>query len=210
VTFASAVFLLAVAAPPADLSATGIVIGSGHQSSTAVVRSAGQSRVVTVGDAAFGGRVTAIAWTGVSIDFDGNAVEVRVRPPSPRSAPVVPPSAAPAARADASSTSKTMSREEVQRRVLDESPKILAETAVTPVTENGRVSGLALTRIPGGANLLTDAGLQAGDVLTEINGTAIDGLPTLINLYSKLQGEREIRAVVQRNGQPVTLSVRLR
>jgi general secretion pathway protein C len=201
------VFLLAAAVAPPDLAATGIVVGSSPQTSVAILRTSGQSRVVKIGESAFGGRVTDIAWSGVSMDFGGDPVEVRVRARR-KEAPAPVRAASPVATgADAS---RTMTRDEVMRRVSEESPRILAETAVTPVTDNGRVQGLALTRLPAGSSLLTDAGLQAGDILTEINGTAIDGLPTLIGLWTRLQGERDIRAVVQRNGRPVSLSIRLR
>jgi type II secretory pathway component PulC len=63
--------------------------------------------------------------------------------------------------------------------------------------------------VPDGT-LLTDAGLQAGDVLTRINDTTIDGLPTLIALWPRLQGARELSATVLRNGQPVSLTISLR
>jgi S1-C subfamily serine protease len=71
------------------------------------------------------------------------------------------------------------------------------------------VAGLALTRIPD-QSLLTDAGLQAGDVLTEVNGTAIDSLASLMALYPRLQGASEVSAVVLRNGQPVRITVTLK
>jgi hypothetical protein len=38
----------------------------------------------------------------------------------------------------------------------------------------------------------------------------IDSLATLIGLWPRLQTERDIRAVVLRNGQPVALTVHLR
>jgi general secretion pathway protein C len=203
------VLLLAAAVAPPDLAATGIVVGTTPQTSVAILRTGGQSRIVKVGETAFGGRVTAIAWSGIALDFDGEAVEVRVRARSKEQATRARASQPAAVGADGGAA-KTMTRDEVMRRVSEESPRILAETAVTPVTENGRVQGLALSRLPAGSSLLSDAGLQAGDVLTEINGTAIDGLPTLIGLWTRLQGEREIRAVVQRNGRPVALTVKLR
>jgi type II secretory pathway component PulC len=75
--------------------------------------------------------------------------------------------------------------------------------------DQGRVAGLALTRVPE-SSLLTDAGLQPGDVLTELNGTAIDGMASLMALYPRLQTESELQAVVLRNGVPVRLTVSLR
>jgi len=102
-----------------------------------------------------------------------------------------------------------MERVEVQRRLGDEIPRILAETAVMPVLEDGRVVGVQLARLPEGS-LLTDAGLRAGDVITHINGTEIDGMATLVGLWPRLQTASELRAVVVRNGQPVSLLVSLR
>ena len=75
--------------------------------------------------------------------------------------------------------------------------------------EDGRVVGVQVTRMPEGS-LLTDAGLRAGDVLTQINGTQIDGMGTLIGLWPRLQTATELRAVVVRNGQPFSLLVSLR
>jgi type II secretory pathway component PulC len=102
-----------------------------------------------------------------------------------------------------------MERREVDRRLSVEIPRILAETTVVPVMEDGHVSGLTLTRIPEGT-LLTDAGLRPGDVLTEINDTRIDGMGTLIGLWPRLQNATELRATVMRNGQRVPLTIILK
>ena len=66
-----------------------------------------------------------------------------------------------------------------------------------------------ITRMAEGT-LLSDAGLRAGDVLTRINGTDIDGMATLIGLWPRLQSATELRATVLRNGQPFSLVVSLR
>ena len=86
---------------------------------------------------------------------------------------------------------------------------ILADTAIAPVMEEGRVVGVQLTRVPEGS-LLTDAGLRTGDVVTRINDTEIDGMATLIGLWPRLQNATELRAVVLRGGQPVALRLTLR
>jgi type II secretory pathway component PulC len=102
-----------------------------------------------------------------------------------------------------------MDRRQVQMRLGEEMPRILADTAIAPVMEDGRVVGVQLTRVPEGS-LLTDAGLRAGDVLTRINGTQIDGLATLIGLWPRLQNASELQAVVLRSGQPFSLRIALR
>jgi type II secretion system protein C len=200
----------ATASAPADLQAVGVVMSAQPEKSVAILRSGGHTRVVTVGDAAFGGHVTAIAAGLVSLDFGGDRVDLRLRAAPAVPAPAAPPPLAPApAPAEAAPAAQTMERREVERRLGQEIPRILAETTAVPVMEDGHVSGIALTRIPEGS-LLTDAGLRPGDVLTRINDTNIDSLATLIGLWPRLQNATELRAVVLRNGRPFDLAVSLR
>jgi general secretion pathway protein C len=125
-------------------------------------------------------------------------------PPAPPAAsdPGAPPE-------DPATPRREMDREAVQSRLGIEMNRILSETAMVPVMEDGRVSGVQITRIAEGS-LLTDAGLRAGDVLTRVNDTDIDGMAALIGLWPRLQGASELRAVVLRNGQPVSLVLTLR
>jgi type II secretion system protein C len=196
--------LAATIATPDDLSVVGVVVAKHADHSSALLRARGQTRVVGVGDAAFGGKVSAIGPEAVTLDFDGTPVDVRVR--GTKSAA---PAAAPAPVKKADGGPLEFSRDEVQRRIGSEAPRILAETAIMPATTDGKVTGMTLTRMPAGASILSDAGLQTGDVLTQINGTPIDGLPTLMNLWTKLQGQNTLQATVIRNGQPVSLNVNL-
>ena len=203
------------AAAPADLAVSGVVVRK--ERSTAILSSGGKTRVVGVGDSAFGGRVVAITPESVALDFGGQRVDLRL--PTAQQAPArpAPPArtaAAPSVPAgmppeDPATPAKTMERVEVQRRLGDEIPRILAETAVAPVMEDGRVVGVQVARLAEGS-LLTDAGLRSGDVITQINGTQIDGMATLIGLWPRLQSATELRAVVNRNGQPISLVVALR
>src|SRR6266571_28635 len=201
--------LLAVlATPPPDLEAMGIILSRRLEGCVAILRSGGRERVVSVGEAAFGGRVSAIAPGRVSLDFGGEKVDVRLAGvAAPPAVPVPAIRAGP--REDPSTPARAMERREMERRLGQEVPRILAETTLVPVTESGQVAGFTPTRIPEGT-LLTDAGLRAGDVLTSINGVPIDSLATLIGLWPRLQSESDVRAVVLRDGQPVVLSVHLR
>jgi general secretion pathway protein C len=198
---------------PADLSAVGVVVSGNPLRSVVVLRSGGRSRLVAVGEAAFGGTVELVGRSVVVLDFEGQKVELRVTTAVTRAAATAPPTQLPPAplpaRDDRVAGARDMERREVERRLALEVPRILAETTAVPVMDEGRVAGLALTRVPE-SSLLTDAGLQAGDVLTEVNGTAIDGLATLMALYPRLQGANELSAVVLRNGQPVRLTITLR
>jgi len=100
----------------------------------------------------------------------------------------------------------------MERRWLDRGSRRM--TVERTVDRNGgdllpAVPELRSIRLPEGT-LLTDAGLRPGDVLTSVNDVPIDSLSTLISLWPRLQSESDIRAVVLRNGQPVTLNVHLR
>jgi type II secretion system protein C len=206
---------LAPAPAPSDsaVDAVGIVRSPAPGRSVAILRSGGRTRVVGIGETAFGAKLTAVGADTVTLEIDGRPVERRVTRGQPL--PATPAKAAPAAASpsapaeDPATPAREMDRQQVQARIGQEMNRILAETAIAPVMEDGRVVGVQLTRVPEGS-LLTDAGLRAGDVLTRINGTQIDGMATLIGLWPRLQGASELDAVVMRGGQPVSVRVTLR
>jgi general secretion pathway protein C len=202
--------LLAVlAAPPADLEAVGIIVSRRPEACVAILRSGGRERVAGVGEPAFGGRVIAVVPGRVTLDFGGERVDVRLAGVAAAPSPSARSAIASGPLEDPTTPARSMERREMERRLGQEVPRILAETTLVPVTEGGQVAGFTLTRLPEGT-LLSDAGLRPGDVITSINDVPIDSLATLIGLWPRLQSESDIRAVVMRNGQPVALSVHLR
>jgi type II secretion system protein C len=203
------VLLSALSTPPSDLTLVGVVTTPQPERSVAILRSGDRTRVVTVGETAFGGRVASVGPATVVLEYGGDRLELRL--PAAVSGPSATPIGEPAAALpeDPATPARAMPRADVERRLVQETPRILAETTLVPVAEGGRIAGFALTRVPEGS-LLTEAGLRAGDVLVSVNDVAIDSLPTLIGLWPRLQNERELRAVVLRNGQPITLAVTLR
>lgn len=216
--------LLALAAPPAPpaeapaapaVEAIGVVRSPAPGRSVAILASEGRTRVVAVGESAFGARLVAIGPEGVTLEVEGRRVEKRLTSGALRADALPPPPPPPAASSpgdppeDPTTPHREMDRDAVQSRLGIEMNRILSETAMVPVVEDGRVNGVQITRIAEGS-LLTDAGLRAGDVLTRINDTDVDGMATLIGLWPRLQGASELRAVVLRNGQPVSLVLTLR
>ena len=201
---------------PGDLAVAGVVVGRTPERSSAILTAGGRTRTIGVGETAFGGRLVSVSADAVALEFGGERVVLRVpaaavaaalpRPAAAAARPSLPAGAPPE---DPETPAREMNRAEVQRRLGEEIPRILAETAIAPVMEEGRVVGVQVTRLPEGS-LLTDAGLRAGDVLTRINDTEIDGMGTLVGLWPRLQTATELRAIVVRNGQPFSLLVSLR
>ncbi len=200
----------------ATLEALGVVRAPTPGRSVAILRSEGRTRVVAVGETAFGARLTAIDAESVTLEMGGRSVELKLRsaPAPARAAPLASvsrpdPAASDGPPEDPATPAREMEKRQVQIRLGEEMNRILSETAIAPVTEDGRVVGVQITRLPEGS-LLSDAGLRAGDVLTRINDTQIDGMGTLIGLWPRLQSATELHAVVLRGGQPVSLRVTLR
>jgi type II secretion system protein C len=205
-----ALLLAGLAVAPGDLAALGVVLSARPEASVAILRSGERTRVVALGETAFGGRVAAITPAGVRLDFDGELLEVRLPVAAPPVAGAPAANAAAAGRLeDPANLPREMAREELQRRLALETTRILTETTLVPVQDEERVTGFALTRIPEGS-LLSDAGLRPGDVLTSINDVPIDSFATLMGLWPRLQSESELRAIVLRDGRPVSLTLTLR
>jgi type II secretory pathway component PulC len=195
--------VVAAAAPPADLTVVGTIVSPRPDRSMAILRSAGRTRTVAAGETAFGGRVVSVAPGLVTLDFGPERVEVRLagieRLPA---APAAPPSDA------GTAPSRSMDRRDVERRLGEEIPKILAETTVVPYLERGEVAGLLVSRMPDG--LLSEVGLRAGDVLQSVNDVPVDSVATLASLWPRFQNATEVRAVVLRDGRPFSLTLALR
>jgi len=204
-----ALALVLAVAPPADLGLVGVVLSKDGQRSQALLRAEGRVRVAAVGEAAFGGHVVSIGPTGVVLAFGEERVELRL--PGSVAAPAAvspaPASATPGGPTDDRALS--LPRQQVQARLGNEIPRILAETALVPFYEDGRITGLSVKRMPDGT-LLSEVGLRPGDVIREINGTVIDGMATLIGLWTRLQSESSLRAIVQREGRLTTLTLTLK
>jgi general secretion pathway protein C len=212
---ACAVLLALLAqAPDAPATVTGVVVSRKPELSSAVIQSDGRARVVGIGDSIAGARVLEITSAGVTVDGASGRTLLRLRgdvaaapfnTPAPGLRDPAPEAAPPALERGV----KTLQRRDVDARLGSEIPRILAETTMFPVTDNGRVVGFTLTRIPEGT-LLSEVGLLAGDVLLQLNDVTVDSLATLISLWPRLQGAPQLRAEVLRGGQPVSLVVNIK
>lgn len=211
---ASALLVLLAQAP--DATVVGVVLSRKPELSTAVVQSGGRTRVVGIGDSIGGARVLEISAAGLTLESGEQRIELRLRGEVAASAASgfqaagIRNTASPEpALASSEPGVKTLLRRDVDARLATEIPRILAETTMFPVTDEGRVIGFTLTRLPEGT-LLSEVGLRPGDVLTQVNDTATDSLAALMALWPRLQGATGLRASVLRDGQSVSLSLGLR
>lgn len=199
-----ALLLAAVlAGPPADLVVVGTIVSPRPDRSLAILRSAGRTRTVAAGETAFGGRVAFVSPGAVALDFGPERVELRLA----GGGPATPPPSLAAQAKPAADGPLTMARSDVERRLGEEIPKILAETTVVPYLDQGAVTGLLLSRLPQG--ILSEVGLRPGDVLQSLNDVPVDSLATLASLWPRFQNATEVRAVVLRDGRPLNLTVAL-
>lgn len=100
---------------------------------------------------------------------------------------------------------RTVAEERLARDML----VIIAETGVAPRVQEGVIRGMRITRLPDGT-LLSEAGLLPGDVLLSVNEVPVDSMAALVSLYPRLQSESEIRLVVERQGQVLSLAYAFR
>jgi general secretion pathway protein C len=196
-----AAVLGADAGPPPDLVVVGTIVSPRPDKSLAILHSAGRTRTVGAGDTAFGGKVAFVSQGIVALDFGPERVELRLS--GTNAAP--PPLAARAK--PATDGSLAMARSDMEKRLGEEIPKILAETTVVPYLDQGAVTGLLLSRLPQG--ILSEVGLKQGDVLQSLNDVPVDSLATLASLWPRFQNATEVRAVVLRDGRPLNLTVSL-
>jgi general secretion pathway protein C len=87
--------------------------------------------------------------------------------------------------------------------------QLARDIQVVPVLENGRFAGVRLSSTKEAA-LLTKLGLKPDDVVTAVNGIALDNPARGAELTQTLQHADRASVTVRRGGKPVTFDVRLR
>jgi type II secretory pathway component PulC len=189
---------------PADLSLVAIVRGANGRFAVTLV-SESRSRAVGAGDLAFGCVVRSVAIVSVRLECGGAPRELSLK-----TAPATSQAAAdPAPPAVEAPVQIDIGRADLEAQLSREMSRLMTETTLVPVTSDGRVTGFTLTRIPEGT-ILDRLGVRAGDILTMVNDTRVDGFTTLVGLWPRLQREGTVRAQVIRDGRPMDISVNIR
>lgn len=212
-------------APASTLSLVlrGTFAGNDPKEGIAVIDNAGQGeRAWRVGDEVLPGvRLEAVHADRVVLSRDG-AEETLALPRDTRLAPadVVRPTparvrggeaasatraAAPSATSAPSSAAPALTIDQVRR----DPQAFLSRVQVVPVLADGKLAGVRLSAGTDVA-LLEQVGLQQGDVVTAVNGMAVDSVDRGRQIMDSLGNANSVRVTVLRNGKPTEITVGLR
>lgn len=96
----------------------------------------------------------------------------------------------------------------VDERVLKTAARLAEIISVSPEQSNGNLVGY---RLAPGARLkdFVNLGFQEGDIVTAVNGIALNDVANLPKLYGLMDGASEVSFSLLRNGSPLALQVTL-
>lgn len=125
-------------------------------------------------------------------------------PDSPGAVPPPQPELDPPEGAPPNATGNSLS--EFRQSVLNNNMRLLEVASPQPYTRDGKFMGFQLSP---GSNLalFNQLGLQAGDIVTAINGTALDSPATGARMLQEAATAPQINLNVTRNGQEINLPI---
>jgi general secretion pathway protein C len=96
----------------------------------------------------------------------------------------------------------------LQQQLGVDPASLARQVTALPVMVNGKMTGV---RLSGGPEaLIAKLGLKPDDVVTSVNGMALDSPARLPQLVESLKNAARVEATVLRDGKPVTVSVNLK
>ena len=93
---------------------------------------------------------------------------------------------------------------QLRKQILKNPQQLGKMVQAKPVTERGRFLGYRLS-LRGNTNLAKELGLQSGDVVTSVNGIALDRPEKGLNALQNLVNAPDVTLTLLRNGTEVTL-----
>lgn len=88
--------------------------------------------------------------------------------------------------------------------------QLMQRIRIEPVFAGGNLGGVRVSAVSDAdAGLLRQAGLQPGDLVTRVDGQPIDSIAHGQQMIAKLASASSVRITVERNGQPVDLTLSL-
>ena len=80
---------------------------------------------------------------------------------------------------------------------------------IMPSVKNGKPNGFRITRLSS-RSPVSKIGVQRGDILSSVNGTALTGPDTVLSMMTQLNTLNRVVVTVERRGKPVELTYLLR
>lgn len=93
-------------------------------------------------------------------------------------------------------------------RMRQNPAELMQRVQVVPVLDGGKLTGVRLSA-NGDPALMRQIGLMPGDVVTQVNGVAIDSYARAQEIVSHLGNSSSVNVIVLRDGKPVALTVSL-
>jgi type II secretory pathway component PulC len=88
-------------------------------------------------------------------------------------------------------------------------PAVLDGVKFTPEQREGKTVGLRLNGVAE-QGLLAKLGLREGDRLDSVGGYRVTSMNDMLVLYARLRALDVLKLLIERDGQPMTITVRLR
>lgn len=96
-------------------------------------------------------------------------------------------------------------RADIEKRLAMEMTAIYQETRFVPHIVDNAVKGFRVTQMPR-KGLITELGIQAGDILVEINGNRLADIGDMLGLYAQIKNGTSFTLVLERQGRPIQCS----
>lgn len=104
------------------------------------------------------------------------------------------------------SIKRTISRAEVQQRIMNDLDKAMEGIKGGPYKVNDKIEGFRIIRIQP-TNILYEYGMRNGDIIKRINGKKIDSTEKMLNIWQGFKSETKLVIDVERNGQMITFDI---
>ena len=100
----------------------------------------------------------------------------------------------------------------IQRSRIDDAiqnvNQLMKHVRIRPHFTNGQPDGLKLTGVRPGS-IFTDIGFRNGDIITGVNGKAIESVDDALKFYSSLKSENNVDLQIRRRGADQTIQYRV-
>lgn len=182
------------------------VFATGNRHGAAIIQEGSEQHYYVVGDALTDGTFLREVHRDHVVLERGGRRENLALPLNelPSSAPVAPAVSASASPAQFSSPENGRLLKQYRDILRNEPQSLMGLLNAVPVREGAKVLGSRIT--PGqDPTLLGRFGLQAGDVVTSLNGIMLDGQMKGMEVLKSLGSAQQLSITLTRNGQPVTM-----